>query len=112
MATSGMPDGTRGESVNLAGFIDRFVYTPGRRYSPSDLGGSGGDVFAAHRGHGLATYQGVTATCQEFRCDCGGMILVRLEPGRVALRRPTGPAPFRAAGPVHWRIPGRRSRRL
>ena len=97
-----MPDGTRGEPVNLAEFMDRFVCTPGRRYSPSDLGDVGGDVFAAHRGHGLATYRGVAAMCQEFRCDCGGVILVRPEPGRVALPR--------RSGPMHWRIPDQRSR--
>jgi len=94
-----MPDRTRGERVKLPEFMDRFVYTPGRRYSLSDLGGVG-DVFAAHRGHGLATYRGVAAMCQEFRCDCGGVILVRLEPGRAALPR--------RSGPMHWRIPDQR----
>ena len=107
-----MPDGTRGDPMNLSELMDQFVYKLGRRYPPLDLGGTGGGVFAAHRGHGLATYHGVTGGCQEFRCECGDVIFVRLEPGRVALRRPTGPAPVRAAGPVHWRIPGRRSRRL
>lgn len=89
--------------MNLAEFMDRFVYTLGRRYSLSDLGCTGGEVFAAHRGHGLATYRGVTAMCQEFRCDCGGVILVRLEPVRVAVPRRSGPA--------HLRIPGQRSHR-
>jgi len=106
-----MPDGIRGEQVNLAEFMDRFVYTPGRRYSPSDLGSTGGHVFGEHRGHGLATYHGVTAMCQEFRCDCGGVISVRLEPGQAALGAPSRPERFRAAGPVLWRIPGQRSRR-
>jgi hypothetical protein len=97
--------------VNLAEFMDRFVYTPGRRYSPSDLSSTGGDVVGEHREHGLATYHGVTAMCQEFRCDCGGVISVRLEPRQATLRGLSGPERFRAAGPVLWRTPGQRSRR-
>ena len=77
--------------MNLSELMDQFVYKLGRRYPPLDLGGTGGGVFAAHRGHGLATYHGVTGGCQEFRCECGDVIFVRLEPGRVALRRPAGP---------------------
>jgi hypothetical protein len=71
--------------LNLSDFMDQFVYTLGRHYSRFDLDGTGG-LFAGHHGHRRATYHGVTGGCEEFHCDCGDVIFVRLVQGRVAPR--------------------------
>lgn len=64
-------------------------YVEGRHYSLSGLPG-GASSFPEHRGHGGATYNGLSTRYLEFRCGCGEAIRA-LPPGPDSRDHPANP---------------------